>query len=334
MNANTNAERNWIDVDQMEALFDEYVEQAVESLGVTAAVKTSDRGFDPDEGHYVSAKYGRGEHVRDLPITESFENFDETSRVRAEKRTLYDVRNVDEGDLAADSEYVTERARHIGVNSGRHAYLQLGWDKMPTTREIRIAEHLLDADYEDSDRHLPTSVRKTILTEILGHRPLDRDDHDLWVGIRESMTKDIKEMRAGLTAIKVSIDGDSKARYDGFDEAEPDDSEMESIWTASGYSHTYVTVENWEAEDRQYGWDTKAYLGSWTHTDDEDEIYQIDLRNTARGSLMGTVDADGEEVEVNVEWVGIPELPDPADVLDVCENEQNVRPVTDGGENQ
>lgn len=320
----TETEPDRIEPAEMESLFDMYIDTAVKNLGVTGAVKTTDR-YDSEKEELVRGQFSHGERIRELPLSETYKHKEGGHGPIAETRGLFDVRTDNHGDgLAAESEYVTERATHIGFNTGRFTHLQIGWKMIPTPREIRIAERLLDAEYDNDSFQQPTSVANAILREIFGSRPISRDEDDLWRSFENSRTSDTRVIRSGLTAFPIHTELDGRPSFIPLTGQRVDRQGLKSIWTVRGYGGAYVTVERWEDEDTSWGRKTCAKIST-----QGGEIYEIDTDGEATGALKGVVEKDGEEIEIEVECIGIPELPDPADVIDRCKQDKGPIPVTD-----
>ncbi|WP_318567402.1 hypothetical protein [Salinigranum marinum] len=307
-------ETKFLGTEKLEDLFSEYVEAALDALNVTIHETSTDTSEADDV-----------EHIRDFPVAPDINHHD-GERAGKDIRRLYDTREATAGEVPRESEYVTTRVRY-GSLSGRRRQLVIGWNTLPTTREIRLAETLIDAEYDPSGVQHSAGVGEEILAAIFGRNP---HEHDLWVSSDELAAAIIDQSRSGLSTTQIEIDGEVESSYEGdsyrnvHDTHEVDDADrpaLSSIWTAST-GHVWVTVERWNTGYCES--ESKVFIRSLQM----DEPHKIDLdRGESNLHLSGTFEYGGEELDVSVEIICVPELPDPRNMWEFPAN-HSLRPIT------
>ena len=305
----------------------EYRDELLKSLGVIA-VQRSPKFSAP------------GTKIRRLPV-EAAAGHDDVGAGVGTQRILTDVTDYD-GDLnvpaADDVRFMTirETTGHAAIYSS--ATLGLGWETVPTPREVQLAEYLEALDdsdlypqdyYSVGPEHVGDMLIETLFPRQTGSRC---DETGLWLPVDETAVGNVEAVKHCVTMIDQIEDGQSSTlqRIHGTDDF-GEETEVFSRWgtdnlvveSYNGPDHSSFAPDR---RDRVFLYDRSS--GAWEQCDDENTT----VDGWGYFSTEYVVDeAADEAVTVSTELYTIPEFATPEAVLDLPRKTPS-DPHADGGE--
>ncbi|WP_336328728.1 hypothetical protein [Halovenus sp. HT40] len=301
--AEPNEDYNFISQEEFAELAAEYRDELLKSLGVL--------------GHQRSPSHSApGEKLRDYPVEAPVGHRGTHESVG--QRILTDVTDYDDDlDIPAsnDIQYMTIRTT-TGLSAiYSSATIGLGWETVPTPREVRLAEYLVALDESDlspNDYKVSREGAADMLIETLFPRDITFDQDGLWISNEETAVSNVYSIKDCVSMV-TQTHGETTSRLQrvhGTDDF-GDETDVFSRWEFGNVVSDKVVVESYTGPDhttpspdrrhRVYVYDPSE--GSWQKQDE----------STTTVNGWGYVETESAETELYT----IPEFATPEDVLDL-----------------
>lgn len=298
-----------LDPDELRELALDYCDQMMNDLGVIGIASAAHRHVP-------------GEEIRRLPV-ETPGAHDDAHVGVGHDRILTDVRDYDgDDDVAAhdDVQFMTVRETTGRAAIYSNATLGLGWETIPTPREVRVAEFLEGIDERDLARD-GFAVRPEDASEEILRRMLPRDPRadkiGLWVDVDDAAIDNVGALESCVTAVTVASSAPSNRRYYLARYADEwgtdDETTLRSRWSSDLLGGLVV---EYRTERRGPGTPSRRWYAGHVRDHNAGGWAEHDTEADATGYATIT-DDDGNSVTTTLRV--IPELIPPHAVLDLDE---------------
>lgn len=296
----------------------DYRDKMLRELGVIGVEKHTSPSFP-------------GEKIRRIPMQPG--GFDDlpngNTRVLTDTRE-YDANTDTDSDTDSDNPVVSKDDvlfATVRETTGPAAIYSsqtttIGWDTLPTPREIKLAEYLLDIEEDDvkPEGHIPRDDAAEKITRMIFPYGECADRYNLWQPVRDTNIDNETAIRDCVTALTYydehRYEPDVNHTYQLLrweDERYGESSERNADTLRYRFSTDGLIVETHRRE--KPAWETDVYIG--TEIDDLQEV-EPDTPSGPIGCLSFDFQTrDGETRSTQTKVMTIPEMKRPEHVLDL-----------------